>query len=237
MKHRFVIALAAAGIVAAGVVGCSQAPSPRVGEAAPQSSGGAAPQSSGGGATQIMNVVAVNSAGQPANGYREAPPQGNISEVDCTTAGGHPSPAAVADDIYYCSPSAASADVCWPAGPGSLLCLDNPWSQQVHRVRYNGVLPHVQPTATPLPFALLLDDGSTCRLRNGGAWGKRYDDLRGFYRCTGPAGQDVLAPKDTDPIDHSSPVWTVRVGLDSASDPSSPPPVTHSVVTAWFAAN
>jgi hypothetical protein len=74
--------------------------------------------------TEVITTVAVGPNGQPINGYQEAPAQGNVTAVDnCTT----PSPSAVADNIYYCSPSAASAGNCWPSAPGSLLCVDNPW--------------------------------------------------------------------------------------------------------------
>lgn len=52
--------------------------------------------------------------------------------------------------------------------PGSLLCLDTPWDKPLHRVTYGGELPHVQPAAMRDPFALILDDGTRCRLRNGG---------------------------------------------------------------------
>ena len=73
--------------------------------------------------TQVITAVAVGPNGQPLNGYREAPSQGNVTAVtDCTT----PSQSAVANNIYYCSPSAAGAGTCWASTPGSLLCVDNP---------------------------------------------------------------------------------------------------------------
>ena len=50
---------------------------------------------------------------------------------------------------------------------------------------YTDPLPPVQPPATPMPFGLLLDDGTECRLRNGGAWGSRDDGLAGAYGCPG----------------------------------------------------
>ena len=62
--------------------------------------------------TQAITTVAVGPNGQPINGYREAPSNGNVTAVsDCTT----PSPSAVANDVYYCSPSAAGAGTCWPS--------------------------------------------------------------------------------------------------------------------------
>ncbi|WP_249262699.1 hypothetical protein [Mycobacterium bohemicum] len=72
------------------------------------------------------------------------------------TAARLPSPSAVADNVYYCSPSAATANACWPSTPGRLLCVDNPWNRSLHRVTYSGALPPVQGPATPDPFALTL---------------------------------------------------------------------------------
>src|SRR5271167_604377 len=70
-------------------------------------------------ATQVVNVVAVAANGQPSNGYRllsSSGDPGNIPEVsDCEG-----SPAAVSNDLYSCSPSAAAADVCWPSTSGTL---------------------------------------------------------------------------------------------------------------------
>ena len=130
--------------------------------------------------TQVITTIAVGSKGQAVNGYQETPPDGNVPVVnDCST----PSPSAVAANVYACSPSAAGAATCWPSTPGSLLCVDNPWDERLHRVAYHGQLPPVQPTASPEPFALELDDGTHCLLRNGGSWGGRDDGYVGAYGC------------------------------------------------------
>lgn len=186
--------------------------------------------------TRAITTVAVGPAGQAINGYQEAPSQGNIATVDaCTTA----SPSAVADNVYYCSPSAASAGTCWASTPGSLLCVDNPWDQRLHRVSYDGPLPPVQPTATPDPFALTLDDGTRCLLRNGGAWGGRADGYVGVYGCgdahTNLAVLWLPSQGAGTCIDRSSPVWTVKVGQLGAPDVVLPPPATRAVTTAWLA--
>ena len=141
-------------------------------------------------ATQVITAVPVGLGGEPINGYREAASQGNVTAVsDCTTS----SPSAVADNIYYCSPSAAGAGTCWPSTADSLLCMTDPWDKQLHRVTYTGPLPHVQPPAVTDPFALLLDDGTRCFLRNGGAWGGRDDGYVGVYGCDG-AGVEPCRP-------------------------------------------
>ena len=186
--------------------------------------------------TRVITAVAVGPNDQPINGYQEATGAGNVGAVDDCTS---PSPSAVAPNIYYCSPSAASASTCWPSTPGSLLCVNNPWDKQLYRVTYGGQLPPVQPTAAPDPFALVLDDGTRCLLRNGGAWSGRPDGYVGGYGCGegGGANPAVLCPeKQGGPcIDRSAPVWTVKVGRLGGQTTPLPPPETHAVTTAWFA--
>jgi hypothetical protein len=184
--------------------------------------------------TQQISVMAVGPDGQPINGYRESPSQGNVVTVEGCEA----SPSATADNVYNCSPSVAGAGTCWPSTPGSLLCVDNPWDKTMHRVRYNGSLPPVQPTATPDPFALTLDDGTQCRLRNGGAGGGRADGYVAAYYCNDPyANINVLElpGQGGSCIDRSSATWTVKVGPLGRPDAVYPPPQTRAVTSAWFA--
>jgi hypothetical protein len=182
-------------------------------------------------------VVAVDANGQPVNGYRQLPVSQDPSDVN-DVSGCEASPAAVSADIYYCAPTAAGADVCWPAGPGTLLCLNDPWHKELYRVAYTDPLPHVQQPATPEPFALLLDDGTQCRLRNGGAWGGRDDGLVGAYGCPNETPAVLVsdsAEGAAPAIDRSQPLWTVKVGPLGSGDAHLPPPQTRAVTTVWFA--
>jgi serine/threonine-protein kinase len=195
----------------------------------------AAPTSAAPAPTQVITAVPVVN-GQPANGYLEVasvPSPSNLTDVWGCDA----SPAAVASSIYRCYPSAAGADVCWPSRAGTLLCGDDPWDKKLHRVAYTDTLPAVRPPAAPMPFALLLDDRTQCRLRNGGAWGVRDDGLYPAYGCS--PGESLAVLEGTTaapPVDRSLPLWTVKVGSYGASDTQSPPE-THTVTTAWFAGN
>ncbi|BBY20377.1 hypothetical protein [Mycobacterium stomatepiae] len=166
--------------------------------------------------TQQITTVAVGSQGQAVNGFHETPTQGNVVVEGCTA-----SPSAVADDVYACSPSAAGAATCWPSTPGSLLCVDDPWDQRLHRVSYQGQLPPVQPPALPEPYALVLDDGYV-----GGYW------------CGDTGAHPVvlcLPTTQTCVADRSGPTWTVKVGQLGAPGAHFPPPQTHAVTSAWFA--
>lgn len=179
--------------------------------------------------TEVLRVVAVDAHGQPSAGYREQPSDATPTVVsDCAA-----SPATVSADIYQCWPSAAGADACWPAAAGSLLCLNDPWDNQLHRVTVGGPLPQVQPTASPEPLALLLDDGTRCRRRNGGAWGGRDDGYVGAYGCESSSLM-VLVKPDHDVVDRGTPRWTVRVGELGAAAPHFAPPEIRTVRTAWF---
>ncbi len=104
---------------------------------------------------------------------------------------------------------------------------------------YGGQLPPVQHPATPEPFALLLDDGTHCLLRNGGAWGGRDDGYVGGYGCGDlSANLAVLCLPSQGAgtcIDRSAPVWTGQVGQLGTPTTHFPPPRTRAVTTAWFA--
>jgi hypothetical protein len=192
---------------------------------------GAAP-----GATDVVTVAAVNGSGDPINGYRviNRQPSANVSR--CVS----PSPAAVSGNIYACDPSESAAEVCWPA-PASVLCLFDPWSKTLRRFPSPGALPAVDPPANPMPFALLLDDGTRCILPNGFDFGGGSDGRMPVYGC-GQAtwSSGVVVAPGTDPaaaINRSRPVWTVIVG--QLGPPNTPMGFVaeHSVTTAWFAGN
>jgi hypothetical protein len=186
-------------------------------------------------ATQSITVVAVAN-GEPVNGYdvinREPSP--NVSA--CLAS----SPAAVGNDIYACEPGQALAQVCWPSA-ASVLCLVDPWTKELRRFPAPGALPAVNPPPTPMPFALVLDDESSCVLAGGVDWGGRRDGLVPAYVCNPRAlSRGVLIEPGQDPvsaIDRSQPRWTVRVGLLGPRGASFEPPRRVTVTTAWFAGN
>jgi hypothetical protein len=180
--------------------------------------------------TNVVTAVAVDAGGRPANGYREAP-AGSVAELaGCD----QPSPSAASKNIYSCYPSAAAADVCWPSPPTSMLCMSNPWDQEVRRLSYDTrLLATVQSPATPEPFALMLDNGTHCRLIFGGARRARNDGYVPFYACGADSTAVVLgdAGSQTDPINRSKPLWTVTFEQPGFQTE------VRSVTTAWFAGN
>ncbi|MGH3677500.1 MAG: hypothetical protein ACRDU5_17535 [Mycobacterium sp.] len=186
--------------------------------------------------TNVVNVVAVNANGEPVNGFRVVNRQPSPNVSGCP----RPSPAAVGDNIYACEPSEAAAEVCWP-GPASVLCLIDPWSKTLRRFPSPGALPAVDPPVTPIPFALLLDDGTRCILPNGIDFGGGADGRVAVYGC----GQrtwsfGVLVAPGEDPaqaIDRSQPLWKVIVGRLGPPTAQMGFVSEHTVTTAWFAAS
>jgi hypothetical protein len=188
------------------------------------------------GTTEVITVAAVDASGQPLNGYQVVDRQSWPNLSACPG----PSPAAEGNNIYACEPSTAAAEVCWPA-PASLLCVRDPWSKALRRFPSPGALPAVDPPETPMPFALLLDDGTRCVLPDGIDWGGRADGMVPAYGCslTTPS-LGVLIPPDWDPvsaIDRSQPLWEVYVGQLGPRDTPFEFPRRHKVATAWFAGN
>jgi hypothetical protein len=184
----------------------------------------------------VITAVAVGPNGQPINGYQEAPSPGNVTAVtDCTK----PSLVAVGDDIYSCSPSAADADTCWPSTPGSLLCVGQSAGQAAASGDLRWSAAACATGAVTDPFALLLDEGTRCRLRNGGAWGGRDDGYVGVYGCGAPdSNLALLWLPSQGPgtcVDRSTPAWTVKVGQVGTPSEHFPPPQVHTVSTAWLA--
>lgn len=182
--------------------------------------------------TQVITVVAVGPDGQAINGYRVAAGPDSVGHAsECS----QPSPSAVDDNVYYCSPSAAGAGTCWPSTSGSLLCVDNPWDRQMHRVTFDGQL---APVRAPAPRAAVAQqaagavvEGQRERVRVGG--------YVGVYGCGG-AGSDLAVLWQPSQgrgscIDRSAPAWTVKVGRLGAPDAVLPPPATRTVTAAWLA--
>ena len=182
--------------------------------------------------TKTITAVAVDAAGRPANGYRALPPASD----SVTELGGcdGPSPSAVSENIYSCYPSAAGADICWPSPPTSMLCMTNPWDQELRQLSYDtSLLPTVQPPTSPEPLALMLDNGTHCQLITGGARRARNDGYVPFYACGADSKSVVLgdAGTQTDPINRSKPLWTVTFEQPGFQTQ------IRSVTTAWFAGN
>ncbi|WHT22566.1 hypothetical protein N8J89_16330 [Crossiella sp. CA-258035] len=179
-------------------------------------------------ATKVVNVVAARS-GKPAAGFTVDGGSNVIDGCEPARAGTHP-------DIVSCGSTAQGADVCWLAPDRTgLLCASDPWHKTLRS--FTVAAPVVRQTRAGAgePWALVLADGSRCRLRNGGSWPGRADDYRGAYSCTG-ATEFVLTKYGAQHVDRSRPAWTVLVGDLGTDQQRFPPPKKMAVTTAYFAA-
>jgi serine/threonine protein kinase len=193
--------------------------------------------------TQSVTTVAVDTNGQPTNGYHEVPNGTSFTTLDACYA---PAGSARTKDVYDCFPVAAQANTCWPAPPAAMLCLvdDNPWAKTLRRFAFDTrTLQTMNGDWQPQPFALLLDDGTRCTgVNSPRAFAQRDDGYFATYDC-GAAGS-VLDPVPTGDlrapdIDQSGALWTVKVGqvggrCDLGPCAHFPAPETHTVTTPWF---
>ncbi|ONH26148.1 hypothetical protein BL253_25390 [Pseudofrankia asymbiotica] len=167
--------------------------------------------------TRRVNLAPVDRRGQATTGWTiDGSDDDPSSPIDCgDTSRVSPSPAAVSGDIYYCSPSAAGADACWPTPQAQrMLCLRDPFTTTLDALTAQALVAKVSPPKDPAPLGLLLANGDHCRLRDGGAWSspEGHPDYVGSYSC-GPHG-DVWAPQNssTGGINKTVNRWTVLVG-------------------------
>ena len=144
-----------------------------------------------------------------------------------------PSPASVGANIVFCEPFADLADVCWTKPDRmTVLCGRDPWNKVLYQYTAEHPISSVSAAKDPLPWGLELEDGARCRLRDGGAWAGRSDNLIGFYDCGIDHDPVLVSLADfRQVIDKSLPTWTVQVGpLDDNT--ASPPPRKLGVVVA-----
>jgi hypothetical protein len=180
--------------------------------------------------TEIVTVVGVTAAGDPAPGYVVEQNASPVSDCSASPAGGV--------GVVWCSPSAADADVCWVGRDRlTLYCGLSPWERRLSTARADQPVGRVQPVRDPQPWGLILADGAHCTMRNGGAWGGRSDGLTGAYSCDRPSEYVLVGTDQHDTaVDKHGVRWTVRVGdLGAGDDTKLPPPTVVPVQTAYLA--
>lgn len=187
---------------------------------------------SAGTARTIVHVVRpVTSIGQAAAGFTV---QSSPGYVTCNTA--NPSPGAVDPNIAVCTPSAAYAIACWKAAAaGRVLCLLDPTKPVVSSIplRPSTFSPTPRPSfARSAPLLLKLDNGVTCRIRDGGAWNTlaSHPGWVGMYGCDNSTA--VWAPPTAEHlgVNESAPSWTVQVAAMTGTGSL----VTRHVTDAFF---
>ncbi|MFI6041641.1 hypothetical protein ACIA8C_08390 [Nocardia sp. NPDC051321] len=183
------------------------------------------------GTPKITTRTPFDAQGAPTAGW-EVDDKVGSGPIDCSYD--EASPSATTDNILACSPSAAAADSCVAvANKPAALCLIDPFSTRLTRyatstVRTTGV----HAPQAPTPIGLVLDDGTTCRLRNGGSWSRQEanPDYIGYYSCRGTGFQAIWGPPDGPAITQQPDGWTVQFGSDRG------PLTQHRVTEALYVA-
>jgi hypothetical protein len=146
--------------------------------------------------------------------------------IDCSF--GSPSRYDKTAAVRDCGATADAGDACWPAADSvHVLCLVDPFSNVLYLIGAQGLsTPRTSRTEDPAPFALLIDDGTQCRARNGGAWSspKEHPDWVGYYGCHDTA---VWGPRDQG-IKKGFGGWTVKVGPEDGHL------TTHKVTKVFY---
>lgn len=162
--------------------------------------------------TRKLVVRPVRADGTAASGYRVVSESDGVP-VQCPDV----SPVAVSRNIRFCGGSAIDTVACWHSStPTYILCLRSPFTRVLARMQVTGTFAPVAAPARPSPQALVLDNGTRCLIRDGGAWNTvpGHPNWYGQYSCTN--GVDVYGPVP-DGINRTAPVWTVHTVADSNS--------------------
>jgi Ca-activated chloride channel family protein len=173
--------------------------------------GGSSPPSAAG--PEIVVLKPVDANGNTQAGWTKDSSDRD-SLIDCSFGGA--SPFDMTEGVRFCGGTADSGDACWPtANNAYVLCLWDPFDTVLHLRSAAGLsTPRSPQIHEPWPIGLLLDDGTQCRARNGGAWSypEEQPDWVGFFSCGGARYNAIWAPSDGDGIDRGPDGWTVTVG-------------------------
>jgi len=168
----------------------------------------------------------VTAAGDPVPGYSVT-----TEDLPRFVCSGEPSLVAVSADIQFCGYSATNTVACWKSSvPSTVLCLRDPLTRKLVRIKYTGQFAATPAPAHPAPQALVLDDDNHCQIRDGGAWANvpSQPTWVGWYSCAADA--DVYGPTAGNGIDQTRSTWTVRTVARGGGSAIT----AHSVTTAYF---
>lgn len=127
---------------------------------------------------------------------------------------------ALAKNIYQCGSSADHLPACWTvrsSGVTIIVCMSTPTDKKVVAASYFGPkLPKVPAKAKADPWRIVLDDGSICDARIGGAWAKPAGNYDYSYACSGSVGA-LVAPENGFTLDTSAAHYTARATTDASA--------------------
>jgi hypothetical protein len=212
------------------IILCRCAPHPGVGAGSANGSGSSGP------GPEMVVLKPVDAQGNVQAGWTKDDSRRDTPLVCDVVGTTYPSRYDVTSGVLSCGGNADQADACWPTAGGSyLLCLQDPFGKSLSLIAATGVTAPMEPRSEdPVPMALILDDGTQCRVRIGGAWPFQVEqpDWVGYYSCTGTGFGAVWAPTSNGPdysgIAKGPDGWTVWVGPEDGHL------LQHKVKTAYF---
>ncbi|WP_232423275.1 hypothetical protein [Mycobacterium sp. 155] len=185
---------------------------------------------------EVIVLRPVDAQGNVQTGWRLNVEDRGNDPIDCSL--GLPSRYDVGGSVRSCGGTADSGDACWPAADNDhVLCVRDPFTNVVDLIPASGLSTARKPARhSYIPFALVLDDGTRCRARIGGAWGHfaQQPDWVAYYGC-GTNDADFTAvwgPRDdggdSDGISRDHRRWSVTVGTEDG------PLTTHRVTQVYY---
>lgn len=193
----------------------------------------------GAGTTRIRTYTPLDSGSRPR--LRADVQVDDRTDLPALPVDSQPSPSATRTGTYWLGATADSASACWrhPDDQETVVCLENPWSDETFTRSIEGELPDSPAASDPVLWALELSDGSRWKLRTGGSWAGRSDGWTGAYYCIvnclpyGDTEQVILA-NDEYPhgYDYSSKLWSAFVGEIGSDNPAAPEKA--AIVEGWF---
>lgn len=184
----------------------------------------------------VIVLRPVDAQGNVQTGWRRNVEDRGDDPIDCSL--GLPSRYDVGASARSCGGTADSGDACWPAADNDhVLCVRDPFTNVVDLIPAIGLSTARKPAMhSYTPFALVLDDGTRCRARIGGASGHsaQEPDWVAYYGC-GTNDADFTAvwgPQDdagdSDGISRNRHRWSVTVGTEDG------PLTTHRVTRVYY---
>ncbi|MDF8262871.1 hypothetical protein [Luteipulveratus flavus] len=155
--------------------------------------------------TQIRSINPTTSAGGVASGW-------TTTRTNDSCDGSEASLVAKSSGIFVCGASASGYDACWTVNRTQAACVASPYRK--HADLLNLTRPTTaRPYAHPVPWGVVLADGTTCQPSFGGGGSVRPDGYIARYYCSDK--RDLLMRENDRGagwFDTSRPVWTVQAG-------------------------
>ena len=144
------------------------------------------------------------------------------------------SPSATVADVYTCGGTAASLPACWPdpAGSINMYCMHAPGDNEVVRTSRPSDLTPAPADGRADPWQIVLDDGTTCDVRLGGAWPIPPTGYYYSYSCDGSVGALVVSADAGGTLIKATAHWSAHA---TVSVDDNPPVVTVGIKRVVYA--